>query len=184
MMANQSNERTSEIWKPVPSVIGMEASSLGRVRCDTRPGGGRTLVRKIISGEIKNGYRAIRVRAGRFYVHRLVCEAFHGVPKPGQTVDHINGEKTDNRPQNLEWVSVAENSRRQNRDGRGAPKGEAHPIAKLSDVQAQAIFRLSDDGWKAAEIAKLFSVSSSLVYKILAGTKRPHATSARWKASA
>jgi hypothetical protein len=46
-------------------------------------------------------------------VHRLVCDAFHGAPpSPKHTVDHINHDRADNRPSNLEWVTQKENVRR------------------------------------------------------------------------
>lgn len=44
-------------------------------------------------------------------VHRLVARAWHGVPKDGQIVNHINGIKADNRPENLEWCTYRENTR-------------------------------------------------------------------------
>lgn len=45
-------------------------------------------------------------------VHRLVAESF--VPNPGglPQVDHLNGDTTDNRAENLEWVDNTENMRR------------------------------------------------------------------------
>lgn len=37
-------------------------------------------------------------------VHRLVCEAYHGPPPhEGAMVRHLNGNPTDNRPENLAW---------------------------------------------------------------------------------
>ena len=46
-------------------------------------------------------------------VHIIVCEAWNG-PKPfdGAVVDHIDGDKHNNRPDNLEWVTTKENNKR------------------------------------------------------------------------
>lgn len=65
----------------------------------------------------KNGYKVVVLKTGGRYktigVHRLVCDAFHGAPpSPKHQPDHINGDRSDNRPINLEWVTPKENIRR------------------------------------------------------------------------
>jgi hypothetical protein len=61
-------------------------------------------------------YKCVSVRKDgrckKALVHRLVARAFVEGHFDNATVDHINGDRTDNHPQNLEWVSRSENSRR------------------------------------------------------------------------
>lgn len=49
------------------------------------------------------GYRRVRLRGKTFKVHRLVAEAF--LPNPGQLpyVIHLDGDKTNNYIDNLQW---------------------------------------------------------------------------------
>lgn len=78
-----------------------------------------------------SGYSRISVRRGaklvNLFVHRVVATAFHGAPEEGQVVNHINEIKTDNRPENLEWVSqrtnVLHSLERHPEYGRNAAKG-------------------------------------------------------------
>ena len=60
--------------------------------------------------QFPNGYLQVRVDRKHYRVHRLICEAFHGLCPEGKgEVDHINRKKDDNRPENLRWVTHQEN---------------------------------------------------------------------------
>ena len=93
-------------WKTVRGYEGRyEVSDTGEVR---------SLIgnMKTLKGAISTkGYRQVALRKEgktKFkQVHRLVAEAFLG--EPNSTVNHINGDKTDNRAKNLEWASHREN---------------------------------------------------------------------------
>ena len=55
----------------------------------------------------------------RKYTHRVIAAAFHRVPEDKQRyqVNHKNGDKLDNRPENLEWVTPQENAQHAYRAG-------------------------------------------------------------------
>ena len=72
-------------------------------------------------------------------VHRLVCRAFHGEPLPEQTdVNHKDNDRTNNRAENLEWMTRKENlhwGKQQGRDNKGERNGQA----KLTEESALQI---------------------------------------------
>lgn len=117
-----------EIWKQIPGYEGVyDASSFGRIRSSP----GRVFVdsrgrvihwkTKILrekrseNQRIKRGRDDARVGLRKdgickdFKVARLVAMAFHGIPQDGMTVNHINGNWEDNRPENLEWLTMRDN---------------------------------------------------------------------------
>lgn len=61
---------------------------------------------------MNRGYRVVCIQRKHCLVHRLICEAFHGVCPPDKCqADHINRDKSDNRSENLRWVTRSENQR-------------------------------------------------------------------------
>lgn len=63
-----------------------------------------------------NGYKIVKLyksdkKRYTFSVHRLVAEAFLEKPSYAECVNHINGNKFDNRIENLEWCSYSYNNK-------------------------------------------------------------------------
>lgn len=70
----------------------------------------------VLRGKVgSSGYREVTLSTGeRHYsrlVHRLIAEMFCNRPDETEEVNHINGNKLDNRAENLEWVTHGDNLR-------------------------------------------------------------------------
>jgi hypothetical protein len=104
-----------ELWRLVPSVPGLLASSKGRVlvvpKFGTLPNGGQRQYGGIARKGSWDGERYIFQWQGKTYkVARLVCEAFHGAAPDGMNVCmHLDENSRNNVPGNLEWGTQKQN---------------------------------------------------------------------------
>lgn len=168
-----------EIWKDIPEYEGMyQISNFGRVKSLGRPytnrlGHTRTLKERYMtlvpntSGYLEfaccnnNVYK-------RFRVHRLVAMTFIPNPENKPQVNHIDGDKTNNRVDNLEWNTASENI--QHAFDTGLMKqytGEKNPASKLTKDDVITIKRLlNEKNMLQKEIAELFNVEPSLISMI------------------
>jgi hypothetical protein len=98
-----------EIWKDIPG-LNYQASSLGNIRHSKR--------KIILSGNIdRYGYRYHCINMGgkdkSIKAHRLVARAFIGLSD--LQIDHINNNKLDNRPDNLQYCLASFNCQKRSK---------------------------------------------------------------------
>jgi hypothetical protein len=147
---NMAAETTAEEWRPIPGADGFySASSFGRIRSEPKNPEkvGKKYGRVLRPSADRKGYLWFRIclpgeKPRSVKVHRMVMLAFVG-PVPSECeVNHKDGDKTNNRPENLEYKTGLENIRHAWENGLHANddrKGEAHRMAKLNDEKVRAI---------------------------------------------
>ena len=163
-------EGLMEIWKDIPGYEGLyQASSVGRVRSLKRA---TTSGRIIKQKTIWSGYMRVCLSKNnkKVYasVHRLVAMAFLQNPQGKPEVNHKDGDKTNNRVENLEWVTRGENERhayrclgkKPNKTWMGKPRRFARVF---SDDEIRAI-RNSD--LSSRKIGNLLGVSKTTILNI------------------
>lgn len=108
--------------------------------------------------------------SSRLPLHRVIATLFVYNPEPEirTYVNHIDGIKNNNRADNLEWVTFAQNMRHAAETGLIADK-DAHGMAKLNNINVDEIKHLIYNGFSDIEIAPLFSVTPSCIYQIRVG---------------
>lgn len=171
----------SEIWKSIPGFSFYEASSLGRIRRSVGGNGavsGRVLSPGVVSGYLKVS-PFINGVGKQVSVHRLVALAFHGVPDGERQVNHIDGNKRNNTPSNLEWVTASENVRHAFRTGlrvspRAGSPGQRNGRALISEAEAAEIRSRHREGEPVADLAREFGLGHLQAWKVATGRAWKH----------
>lgn len=105
--------------------------------------------------------------------HRLVWQYFYGDIPDGLCINHKNGIKDDNRPDNLEIVTYTENLKHAFKFGLKDQSGEKNPNAKLTDKQVAEIrLAYAKGGYTQSQLGNKYYVSFKTISKIVRGNRR------------
>ncbi len=118
----------------------------------------------------KDGYFIVRLQIGdkRLVrpVHRLVLLAFRGEPENGYEARHLNGNRKDNRIENLAWGTREENAADREAHGNTAC-GEKHSEAIKNGIAKSKQGATSPLPWEIGEDGDVFSADSGCVARIV-----------------
>ncbi len=158
---------TDEVWRPAPGYDKYFVSNMGRV----------------ISLKYKNlrimrvnmnkwGYLSVFLYKNRikkpFVLSRLVLFTFNGAPEDGLQASHIDGNKLNNKLENLVWETAKENHLRRFDHGT-MPLGESVKASKLKEGDVREMRRIynSEKGLTYSDLGRSFGVSGVTVKKIV-----------------
>jgi hypothetical protein len=120
------------------------------------------------------GYLQVSLRVGKKTytrtVHRLVLEAFDRPRPKGMQCSHYDGDRANNRLENLRWDTSKGNHADRIRHGRSG-KGQTNSQAKLTEPQVREVRQRLANGERAADVARYFNVAKQTVSDIKIGRK-------------
>lgn len=176
-------KKSDEIWKDIVGFEGMyQVSNIGRVKCLKRQvfnkaNGTMSTIRGCIRKP--DMYNKLYAQVGiwkdskttKFLIHRLV--AIHFVPNPNNLpeVNHIDLDKTNNRADNLEWVTRKQNAQHAHKLGRydNFQKGTERPNSILTD---DAVRHIRKKIMRNIDYCRMYGVKPSTITMIQKDTKR------------
>lgn len=167
-----------EEWRPVVGHEGkFEVSTLGRVKAlahERRHWCGRSIPqpeRIVKQSRHSGGYSIVSLRDGKkHFSHKLVMAAFVGTAD-GRDVNHINGDKSDNRLDNLEYCDRLHNVRHAIATGLQDNGGEGNGMHKYTAGQIVAAHRMVASGSTQSEASRATGVDESTVQQVASGNR-------------
>jgi len=164
-------ERYEEKWRQIPGYEGWyDVSNLGRVMRMKKVN--NTFAGRIIKPYVNFGYNIValhkngNVKNNR--VHRLVMAAFVGPCPKDIQVNHIDGDKSNNCLENLEYATQSENTTHAYALGLQSQQGEKNNSSKLTEEDVHEIRKLFGEETQK-EIAFMFGVSKAAINNIAVG---------------
>jgi len=122
----------------------------------------------------KKGYHTVFLfkegNSKQFYVHRLLAMAFIVNKENKKTVNHINGVKSDNNIENLEWNTYSENNHHAYKNGlKKSNKGSSCKNSKLNEktvIEIRALFN-NNKSLNKAKLSRKYNVVQSVIHNVI-----------------
>jgi hypothetical protein len=158
-----------EKWKTIPSHNRYEASNEGRIR--------NKITGNIIGGGYNRRYLRATLDGKSNNIHRFIAEAWIPNPNNKPEINHINGNKHDNRVSNLEWSTSYENNLHARTSGLalGPKRGEKSNLSKLDDdtiKHIKSIHKPFTKEFGTRTLAKKYGVNECYLSTVLNGNKK------------
>ncbi|NFG01740.1 hypothetical protein FCV36_05215 [Clostridium sporogenes] len=130
-----------EIWKDIKGYEGLyQVSNLGKVKSLITTQSRRIGILKSYN---HSGYRRINLykngKGKKYYIHRLVAKAFISNVNNYPEVNHIDGNKQNNRVENLEWCTSSQNQIHAFKIGLQRPNPKIHKGNNYRGIKCQLI---------------------------------------------
>jgi hypothetical protein len=181
-------DNIEEFWRPIKGYEGIyRVSNLGRIKSLSRlvqcKNGYRKTKEKILKPHInKSGYCSLDLgKKNKHLLHRIVANAFIPNPDNKPCVNHLNGIKSDNKFDNLEWCTYSENEKHsylvlgkksnlsKNRQTR---KGSKSNFSKFTDLEIEEIKNLILENTKPSKIIIKYNISKSYISRLKNNKRR------------
>lgn len=140
------------------------------------------------------GYYSVGIRKKTYMVHRLVAKAFIPNPMDKPCVNHIDGNKLNNKVTNLEWCTVAENNAHARKTGLhiqakgytikyASKESKRKSLANLKDKSKltieevkyiRSVFIPRHKDFSASALAKEYNMSVPAMCNVVNGKSYPH----------